>query len=132
MPLAEGTLYEYLNAFHQGFTNALFADLPTFALHLATRLEALQLVGFVHGDLKPENILLWNGDLYLCDLGLVTKINQRVAADSRYTPIFRPPEVIKQGFVHRNSDVWAFGKNLLIRQETWKFRQPEIITFVEV
>lgn len=109
MPLAQGTLYQYLTAFHEGLYGS-YEDLPVFALYLANRLEALQLVGFVHGDLKPENILLWNEELYLCDLGLVTKINQRVAVDSRYTPIFRPPEIIKQGLVHKNSDVWAFGK----------------------
>uniref|UniRef100_A0A914DRU4 mitogen-activated protein kinase kinase n=1 Tax=Acrobeloides nanus TaxID=290746 RepID=A0A914DRU4_9BILA len=80
----------------------------------------------MHRDIKPRNILLnFNGDVKLCDLGLVVFLEDSAAISIQSgSKLYLAPEILRGDFVTEyrvKSDVWSLGITLL---EMARFRYP--------
>jgi len=84
-------------------------------------LQYLHSRGIIHRDIKGQNILVDNrGVCKLADFGSSRYLNSVNAGDNnaaslslRGTPVFMPPEVIKEQRYSKKSDVWSIGCTVL-------------------
>lgn len=70
-------------------------------------------LNLVHRDLKTYNILVDKNDgkAYLADFGTIKKIpdGQHFVSASKYTFLYRPPEVILENKYNKQSDIYQMG-----------------------
>jgi len=84
-------------------------------------LQYLHSRGIIHRDIKGQNILVDNrGVCKLADFGSSRYLNSVNAGDNnaaslslRGTPVFMPPEVIKEQRYSKKSDIWSIGCTVL-------------------
>ncbi|KAL6071239.1 3-phosphoinositide dependent protein kinase-1 [Balamuthia mandrillaris] len=84
-----------------------------YGAELLSALECLHSEGVVHRDIKPENLLLSSTNhLKLIDFGTAKRIGRsRDARSDSFvgTAEYVAPELLKQHFCVKSSDLWAYG-----------------------
>lgn len=100
-------------------------------LVLAKIIEKIHSMNYAHRDIKPENILIYNGKLFLSDLGLIwEKEEERITEyNERIGPYkIMPPELehirLDMNIDFRFSDVYLFAKVLwmTLKEDIYGFR----------
>lgn len=81
---------------------------------MASALQFLANLGYIHGDIKPANILInKNGIIKICDLGMCGQLNENgvVEGDTVGTNEYFAPELVDMEENQRSiqSDMWATG-----------------------
>lgn len=86
-----------------------FAQLKTWASHLAEGLEYMHGRGFVHGDLKLMNSMIQGGVAKLVDLGLTKAIGADLTGLCGTLDHMAPELFTGRSGRSAQTDVWAFG-----------------------
>jgi serine/threonine-protein kinase len=105
-----------------------------YLIRLAESIKYLDEKGFVHRDIKPENILVYEGELVLCDFGIVkcedatlTEKGDRLA-NAYYAA---PEQLLKNGAndVTSAADIYALG---MIINESFTKTRPDGANFAKI
>lgn len=86
MEVADTTLQDYMKSKKLGYIQKL-----RFIYQLASALDYLSSLGYVHCDLKPDNILIKDNNLLLADFSLL-RIKENISDVSCQTSNYRAPE----------------------------------------
>ena len=106
--IRHGELYEFI--VRKGVISEL--DVTKIAKQLFMAINYLHSNDIVHRDIKPENILIDNIDtmeIKLTDFGFATFHQQQSLDDVLGSPIYMPPEIIKEQKYGNKVDVWSSG-----------------------
>jgi serine/threonine protein kinase len=84
--------------------------IPWIAQLLEILAELQEQVSLVHGDIKPKNVRLGrDGNIYLLDFGLTTKVGDRNAFVIGTSPNYSSPEQFRDDILTQASDVYSLG-----------------------
>ncbi len=79
---------------------------------VATGLNAMHQVGYIHCDIKPNNILInSSGDVRVIDLGQGCKIGT-VKSRIQGTPDYIAPEQVRRGHLDQRTDIFNLGATM--------------------
>ncbi|CAF2222712.1 unnamed protein product [Rotaria magnacalcarata] len=121
MELMNTTIKEFYECFHQ-MKEIPPGTIDRFLCHLshaiASALEFLANLGYLHGDVKPSNVLINNGAVIkLCDLGTCCEIDENGTAKGSFgsTSAYYSPELVDIPPKPRTiqGDMWAMGITLV-------------------
>ncbi|KAL1206900.1 Mitogen-activated protein kinase kinase kinase 20 [Cardamine amara subsp. amara] len=118
---ASGNLTNFIKLNRNRLSDSIIKD---FTRMILQGLVSIHSHGYVHCDLKPDNLLLFpvydketwdcSYDLKISDFGLTTKAGDEsdcweITAPWVGTPVYMPPESVKDGTVEKTLDLWSLG-----------------------
>lgn len=99
-------VFTYGNLYHSKLINII--------LECANGIKFLHDNNICHFDIKPENIIVYNitdiPSSYIIDLGFSLLLKEESKLSSSYgTSIYMSPEMINNGYVYKESDIFSLG-----------------------